>query len=792
MGIFVSKVVKGQALNNKVKFSHKSFYQSLVILWSLTITLSFTLYQQATTQATTWADEPQNDFSQAVKAILSRRCFQCHGKNGVANKNIFVLNYSRLIADKVIIPGNADSLLLKQVENGNMPLGGPRLSGDEQAILHNWIVSGAADWNISANIDQNTGQNVNKDLSIKTSSVASQNASTSQKFMPESTILALIEKDLEQAQYRTRPFLRYFSIAHLNNAHVPTEELAEYRIGLAKLINSLSWHREISIPQPIDEAKTIFRIDLRDFNWTAGTWRMVLAVYPYGVKVAANESIKNLSGAELPYIRADWFVANASLPPLYNDLLYLPNTIQELEKSLGVDVYRNLTEERNVTRAGIRNSGVSQNNRVVERHSSLYGAYWRSYDFRNNQDDQNIFRDPIALKPAGGEMIFNLPNGMQAYYLANGQGKRLDAAPIEIVSDRTSPDDPVVRNGRSCMSCHFAGMKYFKDDMRGVLEANSSPANRNLQQIVSLEKALAIYGTQDQLDKLVEQDQDRFKRAIEQSGSKLSGNVESEPINALSRRFNAELSIDQAAAESGLELAEFQARLRSSSRLTNLGYNQLLVPNGGFKRDSWERYFGELVGELHLGDYVPHANLVATNTSTINNVSSNLGANPINSTPSLNRSSNSTPTSAINNPALNANQVLTLAQVPLNSVSSPGYTGTNQRINSPNDLLRSAQTIFITSKTSFLKEEVMERELLNSPEFQAQNLILVKDYAKADLLLTFDKPVFTYNFNFTITHIATSVVLANGKATAINGNAAAPKLRKLIVDRLQSARQKTW
>src|SRR5206468_10279349 len=60
-----------------------------------------------------------------------------------------------------------------------------------------------------------------------------------------------------------------------------------------------------------------------------------------------------------------------------------------------------------------------------------------SYDFRGSQGEQNIFRDPLTLHPNGGEFIFNLPNGMQGYFIADAEGRRLDKAPIDIVADRS-------------------------------------------------------------------------------------------------------------------------------------------------------------------------------------------------------------------------------------------------------------------------------------------------------------------------------------------------------------------
>ena len=100
-----------------------------------------------------------------------------------------------------------------------------------------------------------------------------------------------------------------------------------------------------------------------------------------------------------------------------------------------------------LARAGFAGSGVSSQNRLVERHPALYGAYWKSYDFSKNDGTANLFRFPLgpvfagnpfpdqAFEHAGGEIIFNLPNGLQGYLLVDAKGKRIDAGPIEVVSD---------------------------------------------------------------------------------------------------------------------------------------------------------------------------------------------------------------------------------------------------------------------------------------------------------------------------------------------------------------------
>jgi len=60
---------------------------------------------------------------------------------------------------------------------------------------------------------------------------------------------------------------------------------------------------------------------------------------------------------------------------------------------------------------------------------------------------------------------------MQAYYVANGQGARLDTAPIGVVVD-PAQNNGLVTNGASCHSCHNAGMISFTDTVRQFVQDN--------------------------------------------------------------------------------------------------------------------------------------------------------------------------------------------------------------------------------------------------------------------------------------------------------------------------------
>ena len=494
--------------------------------------------------------------------ILRKRCFHCHGKNGVAEGNVYVLDRDRLVREQMVIAGQPRrSRLVQVVVNKSMPIdmeGG--LPASEIMALRLWVEAGAP-------------------------ALPSTPRGRARIFVSDAQIVRAIQDDLELRRDRYRKYYRYFSIVHLYNAGVSDDELEGYRLALSKLLNSLSWNRGIAIPIPIDDAKALFRIDIRDYSWTASTFRQLEAAYPYKYQPPGSAAIQRLSGARAPYLRADWFVAAASIPPLYHRLLGLPHRVSELEARLGVDARRNLDEEKNVLRAGIRNSGVSKHNRVVERHVSSFGAYWKSFDFNSSTGKQNIFKDPLGFVAAGGEMIFNLPNGLQGYMIADAYGRRIDEAPVAIVSDNTDRSDPVVRNGRSCIACHFEGIKQgFPNDVHTMLGSIS-------QASFDLEKARAIYLSRHAIKKRMVEDAQRFQMAVEATGGALSSRATTEPIYVLSKKFWVDLPIALAAAELGLRPKQLSERISGSTELIELGLGQLLGRDGAIKREAWESSF---------------------------------------------------------------------------------------------------------------------------------------------------------------------------------------------------------
>ena len=518
----------------------------------------------------------QSQLAQDAYAIFGASCLNCHGPDG-AFRETLLMEHSELIDGGTVVPGNPNASelykrLLGPTENGaQMPFGLPQLPPQSIDTVRRWILAGAPDWTITT--------------------------TTLRRFITPREVLTSIETHLNSLSSFDRSFARYFTLTHLYNAGETPEILAEYRTALYKLVNSLSWGSGIINPQPIDPQATIYYIDLRHYEWDVNDgWTKLEEVYPYHISFDADLALRNQLGrlgvqmkTEVPSVHVDWFIATASTPPLYHDLLSLPLTDRDLETRLEVDVARNLVNAPGVRvwRAGFNNSGVSNHNRVVERHTSRYGAYWKSYDFAGSVGTQNILTHPLNFTHDGGEVIFNLPNGLQGYYLVNASGFRLDEAPINIVSNPAA-SDPTVRNGISCIGCHTEGMKTFEDEVRSVIESNPNPPYDKAQ-------ALRLYVEQSDMDARLSEDMETYRVALEATGGEFGG---VEPVSRFHEAFQGPVDAAYAAAVVGLQTETFLARVRENSGLQNVGLLALDNPNGSVKRDTWTSSFRDIISAL--------------------------------------------------------------------------------------------------------------------------------------------------------------------------------------------------
>ena len=288
--------------------------------------------------------------------------------------------------------------------------------------------------------------------------------------------------------------------------------------------------------------------------------------YPYGVledtTAARAATVGTLT--KVPIVRADWFIATASRAPLYYDVLQLPASLTEVEKLLRVDAIQDIQQER-VARLAFNGSGVSRFNRILERHDSAHGMYWRTYDFdeppanlgdRLNgnlvPDPRNVFAFPLGpaglaeypFKHAGGEAIFALPNGLHAYYIANANNNRLDKAPMAIVSDPEAARPR--RGGRRVvhdLPRHRHSAQGRSDDRPPGQEPEviHAPGTGTDPRALSRqgESARSSWRTTPR----------RYAEIVAKTGAKVS---KFETVSTITLKYEADLDLDTAAAEVGL------------------------------------------------------------------------------------------------------------------------------------------------------------------------------------------------------------------------------------------------
>ncbi len=111
--------------------------------------------------------------------------------------------------------------------------------------------------------------------------------------------------------------------------------------------------------------------------------------------------------------------------------------------------------------------------------------------------------------------------------------------------------------------------------------------------------------------------------------------------------------------------------------------------------------------------------------------------------------------------------------------------------NSPRALLSRAQTVFVESSTSYFEPIQLQNALRKRSEFEAWQMVIIDSYEKrkvSDIIINIDRPLFTFTFTYKISDRANGILLASGKLTAFDGNAAAPLLTSRIIEDIKKAR----
>jgi len=583
-----------------------------------------------TTKTTAAGDDPfeATDLGKEVKSILEVNCGRCH--NGTKSGDMdYILDLNALVTNDKIIPGKKeDSQLFTRMQQGSMP---PAQQSNGQRPTYGQIDQ------VGQFIDELPPDFGGVDGTCKTV-----------PFLSSDAQISLMANDIASLDSKDQPFTRYLTITYSSNAggcEGPRKDLERQRFAMLKGINSVSTETKVGIPQPIDEAQTIYRIDIRDYNWDRGIdieddgvqdfndgWDAIVAgvqgalvqgnlpVNPNSAVLVGNnayavpytgdqaDDLVADSGTAIPFLPVNAFIQATEFADLYYALIGAKANLLDFEKEvLLIDTVQEKADD-NLIRAGFSNSGVSKQERVLNRFDQGTAggyAYWLSFDFdggsgngKNNLANDSIYQNPIDFAFTGGEAIFNLPNGMQGYYVANAAGTRLAEAPVGIVID-PAQNNGTVTNGASCHSCHNAGMITFTDTVRPFVEDN-----KQLFDNATYEHVINQYPTdQAALQAVMDEDSDIHVKAVVKSGIP-KGSPDAVSRVYLDFQFNVNITADLAAGElyvTKLELLDSLELL--SPALSNLGEK-----DGYVSRDVFSANFLDSLCQLHTVDENQPAN----------------------------------------------------------------------------------------------------------------------------------------------------------------------------------------
>ncbi|MDZ4820125.1 MAG: hypothetical protein SGJ20_14250 [Planctomycetota bacterium] len=320
------------------------------------------------------------------------------------------------------------------------------------------------------------------------------------------TELAAALNDLRTVPPHRQPLIRYLSLYA-----VPVDRQKKVAATVSYLLNALSQRRLIARPVPV--GKTLLRIELDQFTtnekvlaqWIQ-SWDAMAAVEPYwhmqteSIAVTNNRKripqqtqvvtidapwivanhamdLRKRTGSIGALLRADYFVAIASLPPRYYELAGVPRTEQEFLKSLGVDS-KQIEQLRASAGANLIRSNITQKPRRIIWQPGPLGGVYATLDVEKVTADRDPIRRAISeknlqLQYDASEWFAMRANGLWVTALFDRAGRRQDSVPDRIAKDTSDPQgDGIVVPMLSCIRCHRqSGLQGFTDDQSRLLRS---------------------------------------------------------------------------------------------------------------------------------------------------------------------------------------------------------------------------------------------------------------------------------------------------------------------------------
>ena len=130
---------------------------------------------------------------------------------------------------------------------------------------------------------------------------------------------------------------------------------------------------------------------------------------------------------------------------------------------------------------------------------------------------------------------------------------------------------------------------------------------------------------------------------------------------------------------------------------------------------------------------------------------------------------------------------------PVGNAPGPGTAGRNLPQSPAQELPRSEQlqvrTVSVHSKTIYIRRERLQDDIHKTAMFPRLGLRFADYGQTADIAITVDRPVMTFDWTYTLVYQPKSFTLASGMVEAADEFDAGPKLAAVIVEQLASAVQ---
>src|SRR5262249_2557627 len=131
-------------------------------------------------------------------------------------------------------------------------------------------------------------------------------------FKSRTATRAVIHIKLQNTPAEDRRVPRFFSLEDLpNDKRLSRGVPHQHPDALAGLLRQLAGG-EVAAPEQLGDG-TVLRVDMRQLGWDQSeAWDEIMKAYPYGLTDQEIAEIERLASKELPFVRLDWFVAEAS------------------------------------------------------------------------------------------------------------------------------------------------------------------------------------------------------------------------------------------------------------------------------------------------------------------------------------------------------------------------------------------------------------------------------------------------------------------------------------------------